>query len=187
MAYAIKKITERFKTKLFSVLSVDLEQPDGKIRPYDLIDIQNAVTILPIDEEGNVFFVRQFRIGAGRELLELPAGKVEPGEDPLETAHREVREETGMSAAEMIPLGKFFMTPGYANEYMFAYLARGLTHAPLAQDADEFINLVKLPLQEVNRMVDDGEFEDSKTLAVLLLAEKHLSANNWHKSNPSKG
>ena len=169
MKVVIKKNEPLFKTRLFTVVKVDLELPDGKIRPYDLIDIQNAVTILPLDDEGNIYFVKQYRIGAGRELLELPAGKVEPGEDPLETARREVREETGMSAGEMIPLGNFYMTPGYANEYMFSYLARGLEHAPLTPDADEFINLVKLTVDEVDQMIKMGEIEDSKTLAVLLL------------------
>lgn len=174
MAYKINNETEVFKTPLFTVKRVNLSFPDGKNRDYDLVDIQNAVTILPVDDEGLVYFVRQYRIGARDYLLELPAGKVEENEDPLRTAEREVREETGMSAAEIIPLGNFYMTPGYANEYMYCYLAQGLRHDPLTADADEFIDLVKIPVADVKKMVAAGEIEDSKSLAVLMLAEKYL-------------
>lgn len=174
MTYRINHIKEVFKTPLFSVKKVNLTFPDGKTRDYDLIDIQNAVTILPVDDEGRVYFVRQYRIGAGSFLLELPAGKVEEGEEPLRTAEREVREETGMAARELIPLGEFYMTPGYANEYMYCYLAKGLQHDPLAPDSDEFLDLVKIPLAQVKEMAATGEIRDSKSLAVLLLAEKYL-------------
>jgi len=174
MTYQINHAREVFKTPLFTVKKVNLTFPDGKQRDYDLIDIQNAVTILPVDDEGLVYFVRQYRIGAGGFLLELPAGKVEADEEPLRTAEREVREETGMSAGEMLPLGEFYMTPGYANEYMYCYLARGLRHDPLTPDSDEFLDLVKIPLAKVREMVAAGEIKDSKSLAVLLLAEKYL-------------
>lgn len=163
-----------FKTKLFTVKRVVLSMPDGKEREYDLVDIQNAVTILPIDEDGQVYFVKQYRIGSRSELLELPAGKIELSEDPQVTAERELREETGMAAQNMVHLGNFYMSPGYATEYMYCYLARGLYHSPLAPDADEFLNVVKIPLVEVRRMVEAQAIEDSKTLAVLALAEKHL-------------
>lgn len=174
MTYRINHTKEVFKTPLFSVKKVNLTFPDGKTRDYDLVDIQNAVTILPVDDEGLVYFVRQYRIGAGGFLLELPAGKVEEGEEPLRTAEREVREETGMAARELIPLGEFYMTPGYANEYMYCYLAKGLQHDPLAPDSDEFLDLVKIPLAQVKEMAATGEIRDSKSLAVLLLAEKYL-------------
>jgi ADP-ribose pyrophosphatase len=174
MIQKIKAEKEIFHTGLFTVKSVTLSQPDGKSRNYDLIDIQNAVTILPIDDAKQVYFVRQYRIGARSELLELPAGKIEESEDARVTAERELREETGMAAGEMIHLGNFYMSPGYASEYMYCYLARGLFHAPLAQDPDEFLNVVKIPLQEVQRMIGQKLIEDSKTLAVLMLAEEYL-------------
>ena len=84
-----------------------------------------------MDAEGNIYFVEQYRIGAGKDLLELPAGKIEHDEDPLEAARRELREEIGMDAAEIKPLGNFYMSPGYANEYMYCFLATGLYPAPL--------------------------------------------------------
>jgi ADP-ribose pyrophosphatase len=174
MTYKINSEKEVFKTNLFSVKRVNLSFPDGKVRDYDMVDIQNAVTILPIDDAGLVYFVRQYRVGARNFLLELPAGKVEENEDPLKTAEREVREETGMSSSRMIPLGNFYMSPGYSSEYMYCYLAMGLSHDPLTPDADEFLDIVKLPLAEVRKMIDEHLIEDSKTLAVLLLAEKYL-------------
>jgi len=172
MTYKINNETKKFSTPLFTVKSVNLSFPDGKARDYDLIDIQNAVTILPLDDEGNVYFVNQYRIGAGKVMLELPAGKIEDAEDPLLTARRELREEIGMSARAWKHLGNFYMTPGYATEYMYGYLARGLYPDSLDPDADEFIHVTRLPLKTVQKMIENGEIEDSKTLAVLMLA--------WH-------
>lgn len=161
---------EAYSCKLFTVKKVTLPLPDGKEKTYELIDIQNAVTILPIDEENNVYFVEQYRIGAHKNLLELPAGKVEAGEDPLLTAQRELREEIGMDAKQIKPLGNFYMTPGYANEYMYCFLATGLFRSPLKPDVDEFIHLHKVPLEQINEMITSGQIEDSKTLAVFQLA-----------------
>jgi len=174
MTWQINNETNEFSTHLFTVKRVNLSFPDGRARDYDLIDIQNAVTILPIDDERNVYFVNQYRIGAKKVLLELPAGKIEETEDPLVTAQRELREEIGMSAGAWVRLGGFYMTPGYASEYMHCYLAQGLTADALDPDADEFIHLSSLPLEEVYRMIEHQEIEDSKTLAIIMLAQKHL-------------
>lgn len=165
---------DAYTGNLFTVKKVALPLPDGKEKVYEMIDIQNAVTIFPIDEEKNVYFVEQFRIGAKKKLLELPAGKVEKGEDPLRAAQRELREEIGMDAAEFKHLGNFYMTPGYANEYMYCYLATGLFHAPLSPDSDEFINVRKMPLSNFLDMIKEGLIEDSKTLAVMMLAQHDL-------------
>ncbi len=163
------------KTNLFEVKKVTLSMPDDGERNYDLIEIQNAVTILPIDEDGFVYFVSQFRVGAGKELLELPAGKIEDGEDPTESAERELREETGMAAREMLPLGGFYMTPGYATEYMYCVLARGLYPSPLTPDADEHIQVTRVPYPSVLEMASRNQINDSKSLAALMLAANHLS------------
>ncbi len=174
MPYHINHESIEHRTALFTIKLVNLSLPDGKTRNFDLIDIQNAVTILPLDDEDNIHFVKQYRIGARAELLELPAGKIEDGEDPLLTAQRELREEIGMAAATWQALGNFYMSPGYASEYMYCYLARGLYHNPLSPDADEFLNIIKVPLAQALEMVKAGEIQDSKTLAVLMLARHHL-------------
>lgn len=173
MTYRINHESISHRTSLFTIKLVNLSFPDGRTREYDLIDIQNAVTILPLDDEGYIHLVRQYRIGARAELLELPAGKIENGENPLLTAQRELREEVGMGARSWQALGNFYMSPGYASEYMYCYLARGLYKDPLTPDEDEFLNVIKIPLTEVMDMVRSGVIEDSKTLAVLMLAH-HL-------------
>jgi len=174
MTYQIKSENTEFEAGLFSVKKVELSFPDGNSRAYDLVDIQDAVTILPMDDEGNVYFVRQYRVGAGGMLLELPAGKIEDGEDPASTAEREVREETGMAAGELIHLGNFYMSPGYSNEFMYCYLARRLFHDPLIPDGDEFIHLEKISFGKVKEMIRSQQICDSKTLAVFMLAESYM-------------
>ncbi len=166
--------TIRYHARLFDVKEVTVRLPDGKDKVFELIDIQNAITLLPIDDAGNVYFVEQFRIASRRELLELPAGKIEKGELPLAAAERELREETSMAAREIKAIGEFYMSPGYANEYMYCFLATGLYPAPLAPDDDEFINVRRIPLSEVKRLIKDGKIIDSKSLAAFTLASPYL-------------
>lgn len=177
MNYKINHESDEYRTPLFTVKQVNLSFPDGQTRDYDLIEIQDAVTILPLDEEGKVYFVNQYRVGAKKVMLELPAGKIEDAEDPLLTAQRELREEIGMAARAWMHLGGFYMTPGYATEYMHCYLAQGLYPDPLAPDVDEFINLTSLPLDEVMRMIQDQVIDDSKTLAVMMLGQRFLPSS----------
>ena len=164
----------RYHARLFDVKEVTVKLPDGKDKVFELVDIQNAITLLPIDDAGNVYFVEQFRIASRCELLELPAGKIERDELPLATAERELREETGMAAREIKAIGEFYMSPGYASEYMYCFLATGLYPSPLTPDADEFINVHKIPLTEVKQLVQDGKIIDSKTLAAFTLAAPYL-------------
>lgn len=170
MPYQIINKEEKYKSHIFTVENVSVELPDQRTRQYDLIQIQDAVTILPLDDDGNVLFVEQFRIGANKMVLELPAGKIETGEEALATAEREIREETGLAAKKMQPLGKFFVSPGYSTEFMYTFLATGLYPDPLDPDADEFIHLVKIPLPQVLAMLQKSEFDDAKTLATIAQA-----------------
>jgi ADP-ribose pyrophosphatase len=158
----------------FDVLKVRFRLPDGREHAYDLVDHPDAVTLLPITEAGEVILVSQYRIGAQGFLLELPAGVMDPGETPLESARRELREETGQDSDLLIPLGGFYMVPGYSNEYMSAFLALGLHPAPLAQDEDEFLELKRLPLGEAYRLLWTGQLQDGKTIATLMLALPEL-------------
>lgn len=162
------------KGHAFNVEKVLLRLPDARERFYDLVDHADAVSILPIDEEGCVHFVRQFRVGAELELLELPAGVIDPGEEPDLSAHRELREETGCDCSELIKLGGFYMAAGYSNEYMHCYLALGLRPAALPQDEDEFLQLVKAPLAQALDWARTGRIPDSKSLAVFFLANETL-------------
>lgn len=158
------------KGHAFNVEKVRLSMPDGRERTYDLADHADAVTILPIDDEGMVYFVRQYRVGAEKDLLELPAGVMDEGEDPLTSAHRELREEIGKDASQMVCIGGFYMAPGYSSEYMNVYLATNLREEKSDHDEDEFLSLVKIDLREVFAKIQSGEIEDGKTISAFMLA-----------------
>lgn len=158
----------------FDVAKVHAKLPNGKERDYDLVQHADSIAIVPVDQAGRIHFVSQYRIGAESELLELPAGVMEAGETPLECAEREIREEIGLAAEEMQPLGGFYLAAGYANEFMTVFLARGLYNAPLDPDADEFLNVKTFTIDKVYKMARTGKLEDSKSLAALLLAERFL-------------
>ncbi len=167
------KILQREKVysgRAFEVEQVLLELPNQKQSIYDLVDHKNSITVLPIDDEQNVWFVRQYRLGSESQLLELPAGVIEDGEEPEICAMREIQEEIGMAANTLLLLGDFYLVPGYANEHMWVYLAKDLFASTLQADADEFLKVVKIPYQVVLEMMKSGEIKDGKTLATLALA-----------------
>jgi len=165
---------EIYNSRVFDVEKVTMQLPDGKVRDYDLVKHAGAVTLVPVDSQGNILFVRQYRIGAEKELLELPAGVINDGEEAIATAAREVREETGMAAGKLVLIGNFYLAPGYSSEYMHVYLATELYGAPLQQDDDEFLHLEAVPIKKALQMAHDAQIHDGKTLAALLLAEPHL-------------
>lgn len=164
-----------FKGRVFDIDRLQVRLPDQKESYYEMVTHPGAVSIIPIDEQGRILFVRQFRPAAWQEVLELPAGTLEKGEDPLECAKRELREETGWATRQIKELGAFYLAPGYSSECLHMFLARDLYHAPLQADQDEFINVEAIPLARAYEMAYKGEFKDGKTLAGLLLAEPYLN------------
>ncbi len=177
MKFEILDRIVRYQGRAFSVEDITVRLPNGGQAVYNLVEHTGSVSIVPVDDEGNLLFIRQYRLGVLDELLELPAGTKPAGEGPLDCAAREVREETGMAARELILLGDFYLAPGYSSERMFVYLARGLYDDPLAQDEDEFLQVIKIPVKEAYAMARRGELRDSKSLASLLLAMPHLGVN----------
>lgn len=171
-----KKIDQEtlFKGRVFTIERLHVRLPDERPSTYDLVSHPGAVAIIPVDEQGRILFVRQFRPAAWQEVLELPAGTMEKDEDPLECAKRELREETGMGAKEMQELGAFFLAPGYSNENLHMFLAKDLYKAPLKGDDDEFLNVEAIPIEEVYKLARSGIINDGKTLAGLFLAESQL-------------
>jgi ADP-ribose pyrophosphatase len=163
-----------YEGRAFGVDVVETRLPDGKVRNFDLVRHPGAVTLLPVDEQGNILFVRQYRLGAEQNLLELPAGTLEPGENPDASAAREIREETGMGAREIRKLGTFYMAPGYSTEHMHVYLATGLFPDWLEGDEDEFLQVDAVPIARAYEMARSGELVDGKSLAALLMAEPFL-------------
>ncbi len=160
--------------RIFDLVRAHFRLPHGKEPIFDLVKHHGAVVILPVDQQGNIWFVRQFRIGAGQELLELPAGLLEKEETPESCVSREIQEEIGMAAGHIERLGEFYMVPGYSTEKLHAYLATGLYPSSLPTDEDELLAHVSLPIREVNDMVRSGKIQDGKTLATLLLAQPKI-------------
>lgn len=163
-----------YEGKVFDVRRDRVQMPNGREVVLDIIDHPPAVTLVPVDDQGNILFVRQYRHSAGGEILELPAGVKEEGETPLECAEREIREETGMSAANLQAIGEFHQVPGYSTEYMYVFLARDLQPNPLPGDDDEFISVERYSIDRVYHMAQVGGIVDAKTLASLLLAIPYL-------------
>lgn len=166
--------------RVFDLVRARVRVPDGREHAYDLVRHNGAVVILPVDSEGRIWFVRQYRVGAEQVLLELPAGLLETGETPESSAAREIQEEIGMAAGRFSLLGAFYMVPGYSTEKMHAFVAEDLRESALDPDEDEDLEPVAFPIQEVYQMVRSGELTDGKTLAVLLLAQPYLE--RWEQS-----
>jgi ADP-ribose pyrophosphatase len=160
---------EKFKGRVFNVRQDQIELPNGKLARVDIVEHGDSVTIVPIDDKGRVWFVRQYRHPTGGEILELPAGVIDPGEEPEECALREVREEIGMSAGQIRKVGEFYLAPGYSTEYMHVFLAKDLQEDPLDPDEDELISIEKIPLEDTYPMIHSGQIVDAKTIAALVL------------------
>lgn len=164
--------------RVFDLVRSRFQLQAGQEHAYDLVKHHGAVVIIPIDEQGRIWFVRQFRIGAEQTLLELPAGLLEEDEAADVSAARELQEEIGMAARNLARLGEFYMVPGYSTEKLEAFLATGLYESALPPDDDEFLERVAIPIPEVFQMVQSGAIRDGKTLAVLLLALPQLSRSS---------
>ena len=142
--------------------------PNGKPCLREVVDHPGGVCVAALTEENELLLVRQFRYPYGEILLELPAGKLEYGEDPLPAGRRELLEETGAVARSYEDLGVFYPTPGYCGEKIYMYLARGLRFEAPRPDEDEFLQCVRIPLEEAVRMVMEGGIPDGKTQAGVL-------------------
>ncbi len=150
--------------------------PNGNKGVREVIRHPGAVCVLPVTENNEVIFVNQFRYAFNKVTLEVPAGKLEKGEDPLEAAMRELSEETGLSAKNVTYMGELYTTPALIDEVIHMYLATDLIEGEQHLDEDEFINTLKMPMEEALAMVMKGEIRDSKTQLLLLKADKYLKS-----------
>ncbi|WAM32834.1 NUDIX domain-containing protein [Caldicellulosiruptor morganii] len=148
--------------------------PDGKTSHRAIVVHSGAAVVVPVDDEENVILIRQFRKPIEKVIVELPAGKLDKDEEPLECAKRELEEETGYSAKEFVKLTEIYTTPGFSNEVIHVYLARGLEQGSSHTDIDEFVEVFKVGLDDAIKMVKNGEIKDAKTIIGLLLAKMYL-------------
>ena len=160
--------------RAFKVRRDHLKTPDGHETKFEIVEHAGSVVMLPIDSDGNLLFVRQYRHAAGADLLELPAGTRDEGESYESCAAREMREETGMAARTLEKAGEFFLAPGYSTEFMVVFIARDLTPSPLPTDADEFLQLERIPLGQALQLAERGQVPDAKSLAALFMAGPRL-------------
>lgn len=179
----MKDLTERFVSgervfdgKLLKVHRDVVRLPDGSQGAREYIRHPGAVAIVPLFDDGRVLLERQYRYPQRREFIEIPAGKLEPGEPHLETAKRELMEETGYAAAEWQHLGVVHTAIAYTDEAIDLYLARGLSQGQRKLDDGEFLELLSVPFAEAIAMIRDGRITDVKTVAALLWVSAFVTA-----------
>ena len=166
---------EMFRGQLVNVEHWDVELPSGRTAQREIVRNANAAAVVPVDDDGYVTLVRQYRVAMQRILMEIPAGKKDdPREDPLLCAKRELEEETGLRAERFELLTHARMSPGFLTECVSIYLATGLSQGKDHPDEDEYLNVVRMPLDEAVALVASSEIDDAKTIAGLLLARLAL-------------
>lgn len=159
---------EIYKGRIITVHEDEIELPDGSKSSREVVEHSGGVCVAAITDEDEMFFVRQFRYPYKRVLLELPAGKLEKGEDSLEAGKRELQEECGVTAEKIIPMGTVYPTVAYCSEIIYLYAAKNLKKSHQNLDEGEFLCVEKIKIDDAAKMVMKGEISDSKTVALVL-------------------
>ena len=150
-------------------LRVDtVEMPDGREATREIVEHADCIAVVTIDNEDNVLLVKQFRKPVEKDLLEIPAGAIDDGEDPETAVRRELREETGYVPGKLVPLGGFYSAPGFCTEYLHLYLASDLTPSPLIAEDTESIEVIRVPINQIMSLITSGGICDAKSIAGLL-------------------
>ena len=157
-----------FKGAIINLRKDRILLPNGKTAPREYVEHRGGVAVLAVDQNGNVPLVRQYRYPLRSHLWEIPAGKLEVGEDPDSAIVRELREEAGLEAKNISSLGRFYATCGYSNEIIRLYLATDLTYVGAHPDEDEFLEIKYFPIDELYQKCLSGELQDSKTIVAVL-------------------
>ncbi|MBR3001877.1 MAG: NUDIX hydrolase [Oscillospiraceae bacterium] len=164
-----------YSGKLLNIYRDTVLLENGNTSVREIAKHPGGVCVAALEDDGSLWFVRQYRYAVGDDVLELPAGKLEPGEDPDDAIVRELKEETGCTADSIIKVSASFPSPGYTSEVLHLYIARGLHHGDQHLDEDEDLDAFRIPLADAVKMVMNGEIRDSKTQTLILMAEKILN------------
>lgn len=157
-----------FTGRVFTITRDQVQLENGKPGQREIVHHHGGACIAALTQQDEIYLVRQFRYAFGQELWELPAGKLEPGEEPFAAAQRELAEECGLRADRFIDLHPFYPTVGYCTEIIYTWLAQGLHPVPMHLDEDEFLTPTKMPFAQAHQMVLSGEITDGKTVAAIL-------------------
>ncbi|MEE1025374.1 MAG: NUDIX hydrolase [Acutalibacteraceae bacterium] len=164
----------KFKGRIINLRVDEALLPNGATATREVVEHNGGICVVPITEKGEVLMVEQYRYPYGEVILEIPAGKRDGDEEPLEGGKRELREETGAVAENYTFLGELYPTPGYCGEVIYMYLATGLSFGETDPDEDEFLNVKKIPLEKAVDMIMKGEIKDAKTQTAILKVERML-------------
>ncbi len=145
-----------------------VEKPSGRKTTREVIEHSDCVAVVVLDDQDNVLLVRQYRYSVGKFLLEIPAGGIEPGEEPIDCVRRELQEEIGYLPRKIDNLGGFYAIPGYGTEYLYCYLATDLVPSRLVAEDTEGIELIRVPQNQIPQLIASGEICDAKSIAALL-------------------
>jgi ADP-ribose pyrophosphatase len=156
--------TKVYDGKIIKVKVDDVELPNGKTAKREIVNHPGAVAVMAITEENKMIMVRQFRKPLERMLIEIPAGKLEPGEEPAVCAHRELQEETGYTCQQLRHQASFYTSPGFADEIVHLYRAENIQPGPARPDEDEFVELIHVTLEEAEQLIANGDIRDAKTI-----------------------
>lgn len=168
---------KKFEGRIFDVRVETVELPDNKVGYRELVDHPGGVGIVALTDEGKIILVSQYRKAIEKQLLEIPAGKLEKGEEPIECGRRELEEETGLKAKEFISLGHTYPTPGFANETTYLFLAWGLYTGEKNPDEDEFVEVFEFSTQEVYEKIMKNEITDAKTVIGFFKGMEYIKNN----------
>jgi len=167
------KSEQLLEGRVFNVDRLTVEMPDGQHATRDVIRHMGAAAVIPLDGD-DIYMVRQYRKAAEKLSLEVPAGKIDNGEDPLETARRELKEETGLQAEKLLYLNGLYPSFAISDEIIHLFLATGLTEGESNLDEGEFLAVEKVPVKALREMILDGTIQDMKTIAAVFYAEKYM-------------
>lgn len=170
---------EIYKGKIITLHVDEVELPDGQKAVREIVEHSGGVCVAALTEENELFFVRQYRYPYKKVLLELPAGKLEKGEDPLEAGVRELEEECGVVAEKVIPMGTVYPTVAYCSEIIYLFAAKGLSRTNQHLDDGEFLDVEKIKVDKAVEMVMNGEISDSKTCVLVLKINNLLKENKF--------